>query len=66
MADMQAGEREHVMFLRVSAGNWHNGSSIQVPLAKAGHQARAGKVTLPTEEETHYRGSQKRAGRCDF
>ena len=27
------------MFLRVSAGNWHNGSSIQVPLVKAGHLA---------------------------
>ena len=53
MADLQQGERKHVMFLRVSAGNWDNGSSIQVPLAKAGHLARAGTVTLPTEEETH-------------
>ena len=53
MADLQQGERKHVTFLRVSAGNWDNGSSIQVPLAKAGHLARAGTVTLPTEEETH-------------
>ena len=64
MADMQQGERKHVMFLRVSAGNWHNGSSIQVPLA--GHLARAGKVTLPAEEETHFRRPWERAGRCDF
>ena len=47
-----------------SAGNWHNGSSIQVPLA--GHLARAGKVTLPAEEETHFRRPWERAGRCDF
>lgn len=27
------------MFLKVSAGNWHNDSSTQVPLAKASHRA---------------------------
>lgn len=39
MANRQEDERKHKMFLKVSAGNWHNDSSIQVPLAKAGHLA---------------------------
>lgn len=39
MAGLQEGEKEHVMFLKISAGNWHTDSSIQVPLAKASHKA---------------------------
>ena len=39
MAGLQEGEKEHVMFLKISAGNWHIDSSIRVPLAKASHKA---------------------------
>lgn len=39
MAGLQEGEKKQVMFLKVSAGSWHNDSSIQVPLVKASHRA---------------------------